>query len=137
MWRQDEIRLHAPETNKIESLLEDIYLEMWEALNLEGKGPYIATTNNDWMINDHYDNEYHPDIMHDFWYDKYTWVGSLYVDEQIEEKGLVFGFRSMEELNSWFCYQELLNLEKLGFSIKAFSAQPVFGSNKQCIFIKP
>lgn len=58
----------------------------------------------------------------------YEWAEGLDLDK------IRFGFKSLDQLYSWFSEIEVNNLELLGYSIKRIQGEVVYSSDSQVVF---
>jgi hypothetical protein len=99
---------------------------IWRVENDYGEGPY-ASTSQRWRTRWHGPPK-HPGL-HD---EQHT----TYVEDVWVYKEMLFGFRTLNQLYSWFDSQlEMANLQVEGFKVSCRLGQVIAESSKQLVFI--
>lgn len=80
---------------------------------------------HEWACKDHCVDNRTPSPYDDFGYE---WAEGLDLDK------IRFGFKSLDQLYSWFSEIEVNNLELLGYSIKRIQGEVVYSSDSQVVF---
>lgn len=103
---------------------------IWRIQNSQGVGPYHGIGHSDWKAREHSILTGHPDPYEDlgiasFWRS----LGA------VEMRDWKFGFQSLEQLERWFCKEELQCLANYGFIPVEVEASHVVSGTHQVIFL--